>query len=218
MATPRRNPDRRVADLVRALKLAKPAALRAVSPEGVETGVAMVGERGKYERAARTLIALGADVAHCLDSSGQVTESIAVGSTAPEDGDTQRRAEVRTRDQELAGLLRVVVDAQDKGMGRFTEILEAQRRMAEQLTNAAVGVMRAATDRASKLEGLVLRMTLTREQELLTREKELKKLAREVHALDVEHEEGSGEHEAPDPIMARIVEVAERAVGIPPKS
>jgi len=224
MATDRRNPDRRVLEIVRALKLARPHTLLAVTADGDQQRVALTGERGRYERAARTLLAYGAQLAHCLDADGQITESINVGEqpSAEDAAERARRASESSRDKDLRETMRILVEHGDKTGQRYEGILKEQGTILRQVTEASVNVMRAASERAARLEGAVLRLVLSRERELIDRERSLAKLTRQLQREAEEAGEGTDaevvEVEGEDslsPTMRRILTVAERAMGIP---
>ena len=64
-----------------ALRRLKPKRIIAIARDGEETEVSIVGERGQYERAFRTLTSLGAVQARCLDADGAVCEVLPLGPT-----------------------------------------------------------------------------------------------------------------------------------------
>jgi hypothetical protein len=215
VASDRKSADARFAAVVRALRVAKPVALRAVCANGDEHAIAIVGQRGHYDRAARSLLALGATLAHCLDSEGHVTESIAVGTESAEAAGSAAAGahQVRTVNQDLAALMKIVTEAQDKVGLRYEAQLTHIREMAQQTTNAAVGVMKVAADRARHLEGAVLRLTLAREHELNERERELHKLAAEIQRdRDSDDEEAD---EKMDPVIREIIDIAKGGMSMP---
>lgn len=156
--------------LVAGLKRAKPASCVAVADSGDETPVALTGQRGRYERAARSLLSLQAVQVRCLDADGAVAEVIVVGETPEELGGDGPRA--RDVPGEVERLVRIALDARDRDRGRDLEMMDS-------VIQAAVGVLKVAGDRLEKLDAQASLNQRKRERELDERASELAQLAAE---------------------------------------
>jgi len=172
-----------------ALRRLKPKRIIAIARDGEETEVSIVGERGQYERAFRTLTSLGAVQARCLDADGAVCEVLPLGPTdesfapaVPAPAASASAPSTRAASAEVAELLRITLEAQDRAVARQTDILR-------EVTDAAVSIMRlssqaaqASADRADKLERMLQAISVKRERELAAAAERMSELPPEAGA------------------------------------
>lgn len=194
--------------LIRAIRIADPHSMVAIDREGAETPIAMTGSRGKWERGARTLISLGAVQARMLDADGAVTEVISCGEA---DASEPGTAPARSVSSEVASLLKLVLEAQDKAIQRHTEQkreeISAMHEMMREVTTAAISVMKTTADRAERLETLLMKTTAKRERDL-------GEALRSVEQLAADNAEAAPDENPADAMMGELLNLA---VGKPRK-
>lgn len=173
------DPDRstRVRDIARALKRIAPAAIIAVV-DGEDVHVALTSSRGKWDRAAETIVNLGASSVRLLDDSGRVLDVLALddGERAPA-APTAPRGESRDAPADVERLLRAALEAQDVATQRLASVYGETLR-------AAIDIMRAASARAEALDRLLL-------SRLRERERELDAIASEIENSKSESSDGT---------------------------
>jgi len=165
--------SRSLGAIVAGLKRCKPASLVAVALDGEETPVALTGQRGRYERAARSLVSLEAVQVRCMDADGAVAEVIAIGDSA-DDGDAPT-GKGRDVPGEVERLMKITLDALDKARGRDLDM------MAE-VVGAAVSVLKTVADRFEKVDAQLALNQRKRERELDERSESLAQLVAETAA------------------------------------
>lgn len=190
------SPAIRLARTLEKLRRLKPKTIIGINDEGEETRIPITGMRGRYERAGRALIASDAVTAKLLDESGGVLEVLNVAAASassdpadngPPEGTFSPTIEDRIReDRELRRgaevddvreLVKIALDAADRARAADLEGLKAARErdrdiMREQtetlrtVTQAAVGMMQTAAERAERLEAMLMEQNTRHAKEL----------------------------------------------------
>lgn len=188
------SPAIRLARTLEKFRRLKPASIIAVSEDGDETTIAITGMRGRYERAARALIASEAVSCRLLDAEGQLLEALNVTNAkkGPENGDAPSGAfdveDVRTAQEEreerrgaevddVRELVKIALDAAERARKADLEVfketraadalmMKAQTETLSTVTQAAVGMMNTAAERAERLETMLVEMNQRHTKEL----------------------------------------------------
>jgi hypothetical protein len=175
-----RSVHRRTSVVLAALRRIKPDSVVCVDCDGAETVVAISGQRGRYERAARSIVALNATTARCINAEGTVAEVLVVDpdadATTESTSESSAAAKLAKRVDEVTVLVKVALDAADRATQR---IIDSNKDSNEALTRAvdtALSVLKVTADRAERLELLVGRLTGKRERELAEAYRELSRL------------------------------------------
>ena len=132
--------------------------------------------RGRWRRMAELAVRMEADAVRCCIGD-QIVESISLDDETPPPAPIASEP-ARVEDGELgrfAALLRLVIEAQDRAVARHTE-------QARGITDAAIGVMRAATDRAAVAERTAQAMMDERARDLALAANTLDARAEEAEA------------------------------------
>lgn len=157
-----RGDDARVDRLEAALKASRASRVEVrVGDEWRELAAART--RGRWRRLAELALRMDADGVRCLIGD-RIVDSIAL-----DEDDEQEAEQTATPNPgppptegelvRFASLLRLVIEAQDRAVARHTE-------QARGITDAAIGVMRAATDRATTAERAASAMMAERARDL----------------------------------------------------
>lgn len=176
-----------------ALKRARPAGVVAVDRKGADVHIALTGQRMRWERAAASVVKLDAVRVRMLDGDGGVIEVLDLVDENERLDDVTGAAPK----SELAALMRIALDAQDKAVAR-------QQDLVRDVVTSAVELMKSATDRADKLERMLTRLAMERERGI----------DRTVRELAADAARGAREDDGPDMSDALMMVLAQR-LGIP---
>lgn len=167
------------------LKRVKPAHVVCTNKGGEEIHVALTGSRMRWERAARTIVQCQAVSASLNDADGSVLELLdaaALGAESKALGSKPRRQRddddddgEGSRGRELAELMRIALDAQDRAVAR-------QQDLVREVVQSSVELARAATERADKLERILSATATKRELQLAAAADQLTALAADANA------------------------------------
>lgn len=191
------SPAVRLARTLEKLRRLKPASIIATDEDGHETKIAITGMRGRYERAARSLIAAEAVKCRLLDAEGGTLEvlNVLAAKKGPEtdgslpdgayDVDEDERERRAAREEERRGaevddvreLVKISLDAAERAraadLAMFKEsrasdaaMMKANTETLQTLTQAAVGLMATASERAERLEAMLVEMNASHRKEL----------------------------------------------------
>jgi hypothetical protein len=189
----------RLARVLAQLRRLKPAGIVAIDAMGDESHIAIIGQRGRYERAARNLISINAVSARLVDKDGALLDTVTIvdaTETPPAAllaGEELAPSSVPkgNRVDDVRDLVKIALDAADRARARDVEVLS-------KVIDAAVGVMSAAGERAERLEAMLLEQTARKERELSL-------LARKLEAASL----GSGED-----VPSKADELLEKLLGL----